>query len=417
MDAQSIDAKHPPVGRLSSEPARIEVDDEPYVVARVGGSVLVARDRCPHRGAPLSAGMVEDGCLVCPYHGWRFGADGKVVEIPALGPGASLPPRAKLDLVDVVRGEDGEFHVTTAAADLPKEPGMVMANDDPGLRRGWHPVCRSGELAPGGCVELGLLGQTINLERRTDGSICGAEIFAAVDHIGHVWVAPERPLAGLLDVPELEEPGWCHVPMARVEGSYGIGLLLDNQLDAGHFSFVHRETFGSGSSSALPPYELTRTEWGFETTFAVPISARNDTAVLQQERSLDQHRTMTYRYQAPTGLFLRLDYAEMGGSTGIVFCFTPLDATHARMDVDLYFRRPEGFTDEELTDRLTFETKVISEDMALQDKFDSTDLPIDPTAEIHTRADKAALEMRRILQRMLTRVPFGSADGASAPAR
>lgn len=32
----------------------------------------VAVDRCPHRGASLSSGHVQQNCVVCPYHGRRF---------------------------------------------------------------------------------------------------------------------------------------------------------------------------------------------------------------------------------------------------------------------------------------------------------------------------------------------------------
>lgn len=27
---------------------------------------------CPHQGGPLDEGMLEDGCVVCPWHGWAF---------------------------------------------------------------------------------------------------------------------------------------------------------------------------------------------------------------------------------------------------------------------------------------------------------------------------------------------------------
>lgn len=29
-------------------------------------------DHCPHMGAPLSSGCVEDGIVTCPWHAWRF---------------------------------------------------------------------------------------------------------------------------------------------------------------------------------------------------------------------------------------------------------------------------------------------------------------------------------------------------------
>lgn len=47
-------------------------------------------DRCPHRGARLSLGRVEDGRLQCAYHGWRFDTAGRCVGIPALP--AFTPP-------------------------------------------------------------------------------------------------------------------------------------------------------------------------------------------------------------------------------------------------------------------------------------------------------------------------------------
>jgi len=41
-------------------------------------------DQCPHRGARLSLGRVQDGRLECPYHGWQFEASGHCVHVPAL---------------------------------------------------------------------------------------------------------------------------------------------------------------------------------------------------------------------------------------------------------------------------------------------------------------------------------------------
>lgn len=38
---------------------------------------------CPHLGAHLGhGGTVEDGCITCPFHGWRFDAEGSNTEIP-----------------------------------------------------------------------------------------------------------------------------------------------------------------------------------------------------------------------------------------------------------------------------------------------------------------------------------------------
>lgn len=60
------------------------------------GEIVAAPDRCPHREAPLSAGTIEDGCLVCPYHGWTFADGGKCVRVPSSADGVPAPPRAHL---------------------------------------------------------------------------------------------------------------------------------------------------------------------------------------------------------------------------------------------------------------------------------------------------------------------------------
>jgi vanillate monooxygenase len=44
--------------------------------------VAAVEDFCPHRGAPLSLGKVENGKLVCGYHGLEMGCDGKTVAMP-----------------------------------------------------------------------------------------------------------------------------------------------------------------------------------------------------------------------------------------------------------------------------------------------------------------------------------------------
>lgn len=40
-------------------------------------------DQCPHRGVALSLGKIAgDGCIECPFHGWRFDGEGNAREVP-----------------------------------------------------------------------------------------------------------------------------------------------------------------------------------------------------------------------------------------------------------------------------------------------------------------------------------------------
>lgn len=62
-------------------PARLMGED--IVLWRDQGRVHAWKDYCRHRGARLSLGWIKDGCVVCPYHGWEYGADGICRRYPA----------------------------------------------------------------------------------------------------------------------------------------------------------------------------------------------------------------------------------------------------------------------------------------------------------------------------------------------
>ena len=56
---------------------------EDLVIWQEGDAIQVWRDLCIHRGAKLSHGTLTDGCLACPYHGWRYDTAGNCVHMPA----------------------------------------------------------------------------------------------------------------------------------------------------------------------------------------------------------------------------------------------------------------------------------------------------------------------------------------------
>ena len=72
---------------ITERPRRFWLLGEPLVAFRVHETVVVLVDRCPHRRAPLSQGVRVGDSIQCPYHGWRFDAEGHCVEIPSLPPG------------------------------------------------------------------------------------------------------------------------------------------------------------------------------------------------------------------------------------------------------------------------------------------------------------------------------------------
>jgi len=81
---------------LDSKPISRIVFGERIVLFRTspGGRPAALTDRCAHRNMALSAGKVIDGCVECPYHGWRYNGAGGCVAIPSLGEMCDLPKAA-----------------------------------------------------------------------------------------------------------------------------------------------------------------------------------------------------------------------------------------------------------------------------------------------------------------------------------
>lgn len=62
----------------------IQLLGESLVLFRsIDGKLGVVNERCPHRGASMSYGIVDPNGLRCPYHGWLFGYDGKCLHRPS----------------------------------------------------------------------------------------------------------------------------------------------------------------------------------------------------------------------------------------------------------------------------------------------------------------------------------------------
>jgi nitrite reductase (NADH) small subunit len=52
-------------------------------IANVNGTYSAMDNICPHRGGPLGQGMIENGKVVCPWHGWAWDAKtGAAVQDP-----------------------------------------------------------------------------------------------------------------------------------------------------------------------------------------------------------------------------------------------------------------------------------------------------------------------------------------------
>ncbi len=81
---------------FSQAPQHRRLLEKDIVIFRtVSGKLSALKNQCPHRFAPLHLGKVIGDCIQCPYHGLRFGSDGKCSHNP-IGEG-KIPKAAVID--------------------------------------------------------------------------------------------------------------------------------------------------------------------------------------------------------------------------------------------------------------------------------------------------------------------------------
>jgi nitrite reductase (NADH) small subunit len=64
-------------------------------------------DRCPHRGGPLSEGIVSGRTVACPLHGWVIALDSGQAMAPDEGCAPILPLRLVEGRLQLGLGQDG----------------------------------------------------------------------------------------------------------------------------------------------------------------------------------------------------------------------------------------------------------------------------------------------------------------------
>jgi nitrite reductase (NADH) small subunit len=76
----------------------VRLDDREVAIFNLGERFVATDNRCPHRGGPLSDGIVTGASVVCPLHAWKVNVDTGAVERPAAAACVTTYP---------VRVEDG----------------------------------------------------------------------------------------------------------------------------------------------------------------------------------------------------------------------------------------------------------------------------------------------------------------------
>ena len=134
-DPVLINCWHPvcKAGDLSeTNPVAARVLETDLVVWRHADGISAWADLCVHRGSRLSLGSVCDRkTLRCPYHGWEYAADGRVVRIPA-HPDGKIPRKAQATAVYNVAERADMIWANLGDAEV--GPPMLPEFDDSAFR-------------------------------------------------------------------------------------------------------------------------------------------------------------------------------------------------------------------------------------------------------------------------------------------
>ena len=69
----------------ADKPFGVVLLDVPLVLYRTSQGVVAAQRACPHRGADLAQGWIENDVINCPYHGFQYDGQGRCIKLPFAG--------------------------------------------------------------------------------------------------------------------------------------------------------------------------------------------------------------------------------------------------------------------------------------------------------------------------------------------
>jgi vanillate O-demethylase monooxygenase subunit len=212
---------------------------------------------------------------------------------------------------------------------------------------------------------------------------------------GFVFLALDPPRNRVLSVPDAWGPDFQRGYLHSSSVAVGAGLMLDNFLDLSHFPFVHAATIGTDHATRFD-MEIERHPTGMRVWSEHLFPNSEDPAVARGERPLLQSRRLTYTYEAPFSVCLRIDYVEAGGTNILSFHVQPIDDQTCSL-YTLVARNDLAGDEQRMAQALAFEQRVIDEDVRLQTRYRDKRLPLDVTREVHVKVDRMTVELRRIL--------------------
>lgn len=222
--------------------------------------------------------------------------------------------------------------------------------------------------------------------------------FKCTQRYGYAWVCLGEPMTPIPEIAEAADPAFRQIQCFYETWNTSSPRVVENELDMGHFSVVHRGTIGNKEVPLPLSYEVM--DLGLTSLrLRSEISVR--TVGQQQKNTRSQTeistRMMNVTWFAPFMIRLQLSYPS--GLRHIVINHpTPIDDNHIQVVQFHYRDDQETQTSNEAL--ILFERQILNEDKYALESTEA-EFPLDGGTEAHMSTDRAGLLFRSKLKRLI----------------
>jgi phenylpropionate dioxygenase-like ring-hydroxylating dioxygenase large terminal subunit len=146
----------------------------------------------------------------------------------------------------------------------------------------------------------------------------------------------------------------------------------------------------------MPTYRVDRYGWCFSVVLEHSAKRLAD-SIAPGDEFTPERRKLTFVATAPHHVYLRIEYLDTGIVMVSTFFHQPVDENTTRLWT---WTLRSDIADGHATaaDAIDFQAAVGAEDRLMLERLKVKAIPLDLTAEMHTSADRATVELRRLLR-------------------
>ncbi|MBW8638889.1 aromatic ring-hydroxylating dioxygenase subunit alpha [Hoeflea sp. WL0058] len=260
----------------------------------------------------------------------------------------------------------------------------------------WYVIDTEADI-PYGASTNRLLGVDLQVTRSKDGEVvvkaAGREEPLAIERrFGFIWTTLGAPERDIFPVPETDEPDRRYVPCGAVSVKASGLRIVENFLDLAHFPFVHTDILGSEPHTEVTHYnaEIRRDVdevWATNCQFFQPQAALS-----AKEGIMTQY---IYRVMTPFTTLLYKTCPNAANRWDVICLFVqPVEEDFCRAHPVMYLIDDEST----LASLVHFQQLIFLQDRIILENQRPILLPLEPRAEIPTRADATSIAYRRWLK-------------------